>query len=408
MNKISISPKAWVGILSALVTSLGLMATDIYAPAMPAVTQALLTTPNAVQLTVTLFLIAAGVSQLIYGPLSDQWGRRPVLLTGLGIYILGSALCTFAPDMGLLLTGRFIQGIGTGAIMSLNRVIIRDTFAGLQLVKAMSYIGAFVALAPAVAPAFGGFIQFHLGWRWIFGFLFVYSLGLSALTWYCLPETHLSRLNQPLSLRRVVNNYGIIIRNRRFWANVCCAGLAFAAMITCATINPFLIENGLGKTAAEYGFWAMVSSVGFLIGMLGNTRIVARFGTQRTLQIGNSLILIMALVFIITGYLKIMSIAWIIGPTIGIELGIALVFPNAFIGAITPFSMIAGAAGALYGCMQIGISFIFSIVVAMISESTTLPMGILLLCTAFLGLLIYGLLKDPSWETSSAPPVGAD
>ena len=116
----------------------------------------------------------------------------------------------------------------------------------------------------------------------------------------------------------------------------------------------------------------------------------------------------MAVVFIVTGYLKIMSVAWIIGPTIGIELGIALVFPNAFIGAITPFSMIAGAAGALYGCTQIGISFIFSIVVALINESSTLPMGILLLCTASLGLLIYGLLNDPSWENSSAPAVGAD
>ncbi len=408
MNKISISSKAWVAILSALVTSLGLMATDIYAPAMPAVTRALLTSPNIVQLTVTLFLIAAGLSQLIYGPLSDQWGRRPVLLTGLGIYVLGSALCTFAPNMSLLLAGRFIQGIGTGAIMSLNRIIIRDTFSGLQLVKAMSYIGAFVALAPAIAPAFGGFIQFHLGWRWIFGFLLIYSLALSTLIWFCLPETHVSRLNQPLSLRRVMNNYGIIIRNRRFWANVSCAGLAFAAMITCATINPFLIENGLGKTAAEYGFWAMVSSVGFLIGMISNTHIVGRFGTRRTLQIGNVLILIMAVVFIVAGYLKIMSVAWIIGPTIGIELGIALVFPNAFIGAITPFSMIAGAAGALYGCTQIGISFIFSVVVAVISESSTLPMGILLLCTSFLGLLIYGLLKHPSWETSNVPSIGAD
>jgi Bcr/CflA subfamily drug resistance transporter len=408
MKKLTVNSKVWVGVMMALVTTLGLMATDIYAPAMPVVMQVMKTTSDSVQLTVTLFLIAAGVSQLIYGPLSDQWGRRPIMLTGLGIYMLGTLLCTFAPNMAILLTGRFVQGMGTGAIMSLNRVIIRDTFAGLQLVKAMSYIGAFVALAPAVAPALGGFIEFRWGWRWIFGFLLIYSLVMGALAWRMLPETHVNRLNQPLSLSRVFSNYIFITQNRRFWANVCCAGLAFSSMIICATINPFLIENNLGKTVAEYGLWAMISSAGFLAGMIMNTPIVQRVGTTRTLQIGNGVILAMGLIFIICGYLKVMSVGLIILPTIGVTFGIALVFPNAFVGAITPFSMIAGAAGALYGCVQVGISFITSIAVALLNESSQLPMGILLLCTGGLGLLIYGLLKDPSWENVGSPSLGAD
>lgn len=279
-----INNKIWLGILMALITSLALMATDIYAPAMPAVTKAMLTSPHMVQLTVTMFLIAAGLSQLIYGPISDHHGRRPVLIFGLGIYLLGSAMCTFAHNLPWLLAGRFVQGIGTGAVMALNRVIIKDAFSGIQLVKALSYIGAFIALAPAIAPAFGGFIETHWGWRWIFGFLLVYCLGLSLLAWLTLPETYINRSHKPFLFKQVMINYGVISKNRQFWANVCCSGLAFAAMITCATINPFLLENGLGKTAAAYGFWAMISAVGFFIGMLSNTRIVERLGSERTLR----------------------------------------------------------------------------------------------------------------------------
>lgn len=113
----------------------------------------------------------------------------------------------------------------------------------------------------------------------------------------------------------------------------------------------------------------------------------------------------MGLVFIVSGYLKIMSVSMIILPTVGIEFGIALVFPNAFVGAITPFPAMLGAAGALYGCLQIAITFASSVVVAILDEKTQLPMGVLLLVVAILGLSIYGLLKQPHWETLSKPKI---
>ncbi|MBS0351352.1 MAG: MFS transporter, partial [Proteobacteria bacterium] len=291
---------------------------------------------------------------------------------------------------------------------SLNRVIIRDAFAGVQLIKALSYIGAFIALAPAIAPAFGGFIETHWGWRWIFGFLLIYSSVLTILAWFTLPETHMERAKNPLSLKQVMINYSVIIKNQQFWANVCCSGLAFAAMIACATINPFLLENVLGKSAAAYGFWAMISAVGFFIGMMSNSHIVTRIGTEKTLKLGNVIILAMAIVFIIAGSLKIVNLGVIIIPTIGVELGIALVFPNAFVGAITPFAAMTGTAGALYGCLQIAITFITSIVVAMLNGNSSFPMGLLLAVTAILGIGIYQLLKQAHWETVSTPSLTAE
>jgi predicted MFS family arabinose efflux permease len=279
--------------------------------------------------------------------------------------------------------------------MSLNRVIIKDTFSGVGLVRALSYIGAFVALAPALAPALGGFIEMHWGWRWIFGFLLIYCLILGILMLFTLPETHRGKRSSILSLGGVMRNYRIITQNRYFWANVLCSGLAFSAMIVCATINPFLAENSLGKTPAQYGVLVMICAVGFLIGMLTNTSMVTRFGSERTLRTGNLLILVMGASLIITGYLKILTIEAILIPTIGVGLGIAWVFPNAFNGAITPFPAMAGAAGALYGCIQIAISFVASAAVALVSETTQLPMGILLFCTASLGLILFPILNQP-------------
>jgi MFS transporter, DHA1 family, 2-module integral membrane pump EmrD len=389
----TLKEKIWIGVLMASITSLGLMATDIYTPSMPAVTQVLNTSSNMVQLTVTMFLIAACLSQLVYGPLSDHCGRRPVLIIGIVIYIIGSAVCTMAPDISVLLVGRFIQGAGTGAIMSLNRVIIRDTFSGLELVKALSYIGAFVALAPAVAPALGGFIQVHGGWRWVFGFLFIYSIVLIILTWILLPETHQNRSASSLSLPNVIRNYGFIIKNRYFWANVWCSGLALAAMLACATINPFLLQNGLGMNPSHYGVWATISAIGFLAGMLSNSYLVNFLGTDRTIQFGNLLMFSMGLVFIITGYLHILSISSVIIPTIGVEFGIALVFPNAFAGAITPFPMMSGAAGALYGAVQIALTFLSSGIVASLSASSPRPLGFLLLLMGASAFAVYQILN---------------
>lgn len=386
--------KIWVGVLIALVTMLGLMATDIYTPAMPAITLALATSPHWIQLTVTITLISAGLSQLVYGPLSDHWGRRPVLMIGMAIYILGTAWCTFAQSISALLWARFIQGIGIGAIMSLNRIIIRDIFSGLELAKALSYIGAFIALAPGIAPTFGGFIQIHLGWRWVFGFLLIYSLVLTVLTALTLPESHHSRSKTALSFSHVLRNYFMIMHNGPFWANACCAGLALAAMIICATINPFLFENHLGKTPAEYGIWALVGASGFLVGMLFNPRFVEYWGVERTLKTGNLLVLLMSLVLIVSGYFHVLNVAVLIIPTLGIELGIAMVFPNAFIGAIAPFPTIMGAAGALYGSLQIAITFLSSVIVTLLHTSSQLPMGILLLFVAMMSLLATQYTKS--------------
>jgi hypothetical protein len=177
-------------------------------------------------------------------------------------------------------------------------------------------------------------------------------------------------------------------------------------MITCATINPFLLENGLGQSAAAYGLWAMVSASGFFAGMLSNAHIVGRLGIERTLRLGNSIILLMGLIFILGGYFNIMSVAAIILPTIGIEFGIALVFPNAFVGAVAPFPKMLGAAGAIYGCIQVGITFACSIVVAALNETSQFPMGILLAVIAIIGLGTYTYLKKPHWEVavpSSSP-----
>ncbi len=378
--------------LLVFITTVGLMATDIYTPSLPIVGATFHASLREVQFTITIFLIAAGFSQLIYGPLSDYFGRRPILLIGFLFYIAGSCVCAVSTNILMLWVGRLLQGFGTGAIMSLNRVIIRDAFAGPQLSKVLSYIGTFIALAPAVAPAVGGLIQNHWGWHWVFGVLIV--LGIVGLVWAYsqLPETNSYKKQSMLSFAQVFNNYKNVINNKIFWGHALCSGFALSAMITYSTLNPYLFEIDLKQTPGEYGFWAMIGAIGFIFGMISNSKLVYRLGTERVLHLGNYIMFAMGLILIILGLAKVMNVAAIILPTIGIAYGVALVFPNAFVGAIAPFSKIAGAAGALYGSLQIIITFLTSIIVSDLNQNSQLPMGCIILSISVLAVLGYKLL----------------
>jgi len=169
-------PKKSFFLLIALISTLVLLATDIYTPAMPAVGEYFHVNNQAVQLTITLFLVSFSLSQLVYGSLSDHFGRRPFILLGLLIYLLGTLLCAIATHIELLYFGRFLQGAGAGAIASLNRVMVNELFSGIELVKIMSYLAAIVCMTPAFAPVLGGIIQTHLSWRWIFLLLLAYAV----------------------------------------------------------------------------------------------------------------------------------------------------------------------------------------------------------------------------------------
>ncbi|WP_315957757.1 MFS transporter [Coxiella burnetii] len=204
--------KNLIVILTSVFVTVGQFAMALYLPALPALTTYFHTFPGVIQLSLTLFLIAFGFSQLFYGSLSDCYGRKPLLLIGLVIVMIGFLIAVFARHLSLLLIARVVQGLGAGSVSVLARAVIRDRFEGKKLVQALSLLIMAASLAPMIAPFIGGHIQHRLGWHSIFIFLFFHS-GLILLgIFFLLPETKKTE-SVPFKMGALLNNYKLLLRH---------------------------------------------------------------------------------------------------------------------------------------------------------------------------------------------------
>lgn len=373
--------------LALIIAMVGPFASDSYLPSLPAMTQALGTTSHTVQLTITIYLFGFALSQLIYGPMSDKHGRRLLVLAGLGICVLGSFVCAMAPTIGILLFGRLLQGIGAGATNSLFRAIMRDVVSGARMAKIISYIGMGFAIAPAIAPILGGYIQHALGWRANYIFLFILISAVWLLIWYLFPETNQQRNPHATKLKVVTQNYKALLTNKLFMGFTLCSSLAYAGMIAYLTVSPFLFQTVLGLTPVEYGWLALAITAGLVIGQFLNGLLVGFFDSHKMLLAGIIIMLLSGVGMLTIGLLGILNIPAIIIPTILFIIAAAFVFANAMAGALHPFANMAGAAGALYGCLQILGSFISSLLIASFHSNNQL-----IIANTFIGISLLSMV----------------
>ena len=371
----------------------GLLSTDIYAPSLPLVPRLFDTSAALAQLTVSVFLIGFATTQLIAGMLSDSYGRKPVLIIGTIIFLLGTLLCIFASSIMVLLSGRIIEGVGAGAIAVLSRILLRDTFSGLKMAQIGSYLAAFIGLSPALAPVIGGFIQQHYGFNAIFIFLLLFSTILFYLVLFHLPETNRYRHLHQLSINNILTKYNQVLSSKVFWANVVATGCALAVIISCAVINPFLLQNTLKISPAHYGLLAFIAMSGMFIGMTSNGYLVGRVGIKYMIFSGKILILFGGVSFIIFSLFSMLTIANVIFPTFLITLAAAFILPNAVVGAFSPFPEIAGTVGAVYGCLQIFITAGISAFISAFNEPSQFLLGAVITGLMIVSAGIYLILE---------------
>lgn len=382
-------PEANVILLLVLsISILGFVAMDIFFPSLPAITEHFNITQGESQLTITLYLCGFGFSQLIYGPLSDYYGRRPVLLIGFFIYLLGSLILVNEHTAIFLLLARFVQGVGTGASASLCRVILRDKFIGDKMAKAASYVTIGIAFAAAAAPALGGFIQEYFGFRGNFSAMFFVGLIITIFIFLFLPETH-SPIRQ--SIYHPVNwisSYTKILKQNTFMRYTICSGLSLSALLSFAIVNPFLIEQGLGLSASFYGVIALVIASGEIVGTYTNTLFLDNFGRNKMLTIGIFLLLFSGLAFVLGksfGFFNMWSVAF---PSFFIAFAIGITIPNATASAFSSIKDSIGVAGALYGFFQIAIATFVTYVITILNTQTQNELGWLVISIALLSLLL--------------------
>jgi DHA1 family bicyclomycin/chloramphenicol resistance-like MFS transporter len=358
--------------LLALLTALGPLAVDMYLPSFPDIGRLLGASPATVQLTLSLYLVAYAIGQVIYGPLSDRFGRIPVLRWSLAVYCVASLACAFAPNIELLLTARAVQALGSSGAIVLARAIVRDLYSGARAGRELSLMGAIMALAPVGAPMIGGVLQSAFGWRSHFVLQIAIGLIAAFFVWRKLPETLVMRTPGPFSLRAIIAGYREIMRNRAVLAYVGMVSLSFAGVFAWISGSSFVLQDIYGLSALAFGLAFAAASAGYLVGTSLAARFVTRLGLDRTIGIGTGALAIGGLAGVLAIPLGGGSAFPLVAAMAIFATGMGLVQPQCIAGAMMPFPHRAGTASSLVGVSQ-------------------------MLCAAASGVIVGHLLGASAW-----------
>ncbi len=372
--------------------ALGPLSTDLYLPSLPMLAQVFATDAARVQLTLSVFLAGFGAAQLFYGPLSDRYGRRPVLLVGLAIYFVASLVCMFAPSIDTLIIARFFQALGACAGPVLARAIVRDVYGPLQAARMMAYISGAMAVAPILGPVLGGWLTVWFGWRANFAALSLYAVVQGLAMTALLKESNAHLDPTATRPKRMLINFGQLLRSPNYMGYLLCFSAAYAALFSFISGSSFLLIDYYGLSPQRFGaaFGFVVS--GYISGTVASAKLTIKLGVQRMVLMGALLGTAAGTLMLALALFDVHSI-WAILVPMAIYLAAAgLIMPNAMGGALAPYAKMAGSASALMGFMQMGLAAVVGIVVGHTYNGTAVPMTAAIALCGWAVLASYLLL----------------
>src|SRR6202008_689177 len=365
----------------------GSLSLNILVPALPGLATKFAADPASVQLTVSLYLMGLAAAQLVFGPLSDRFGRRPVVLAGLALASLASTAAIFAANIASLVVARIAQSLGASTGQTIGRAIIRDLYDREHAAPMIGLVTSVVVLMPMVAPLIGGILDTLFGWEAIFVFCAGVSFTVFAWAALALPETrHLSPM--PSWEGHFRPDLAALASSPRFFGYALCAGFGSAPFFSFLGGAPHVVVTLLGHTSAEYGLWFFIPSVGFMAGNFAVSRLAARFGIDALIWWGIALTIIgCVLNLLVYVALPGWEMATIFLPQIVIGVGNGLLLPTSVAGAVSIRPQVAGTASGLTGFIQMSVGALAAQlgghVVAQAASAT--PM---LLLTLFFGIAL--------------------
>lgn len=373
---------------------------NIYLPSMPGLVEYFGTTMSEVQLTLSLYLAAIALAQIGIGPLSDRFGRRPVLLWGFGIFLAGSLICALTHSISVFLVGRILQAGGGCVGIVLGRAIVRDLFDRRQAASMIGYVTMGMAVAPMVGPAIGGVLDQTFGVEAISYFVIAVGLIVSLAAFVNLHETNHYRMSGGIG--ELFRSFATLLTLPAFWAYSLTAAFTSIAFFAFLGGGPFIASELLEMTPSEYGLYFMLVAAGYIVGNWVSGRYASTAGVLRMITAGNLLLLaaIAAIaIFFASGFIHPLSL---FGPIffVGIANGICL--PSSIAGAVSVRPDLAGAASGLAGSMQIGFGAIASALVGWLLSGVLWPGTVwplvLVMALACIATLISGFatkITDP-------------
>jgi DHA1 family bicyclomycin/chloramphenicol resistance-like MFS transporter len=344
-------------IVGALLIATGPISMSLYTPAMTLLVTALHTSTEAVRATITVYLFGFAAAQLICGPLSDRFGRRPILLGCLTLYLIGSGASAAAGSVTALMIGRLIQGIGACGGVALSRVMVVDRFAGNGAARIISLMSLILSIAPAAAPILGGTLITVTSWRVLFVLMGAYGAVLLGLVWF-FPETNSRREPNATKLRSLVVNYTMLITSRDFMGQVVLTSLAVGGFYASQTLAPFVLMGRLGLSSPVFGMITGLLMVFYLIGSLATNRLL-RFVSMTWLVFAGAMMVLAAAISLgLVLRLVGLGLVEIVAPMCLWMVGFAFIMPGVTTAALALFPRNAGSASALMGALQMGMGFV--------------------------------------------------
>ncbi|MEV6111677.1 multidrug effflux MFS transporter [Streptomyces sp. NPDC052109] len=386
------------------------LAMDMYLPSLPEVTRSLHAPAVSVQLTLTACMAGLALGQLVVGPMSDRWGRRRPLLTGLAVYLLATALCAFAPNVETLVAFRLAQGLAGAAGVVVARAVVRDLYDGVAMARFFSTLMLISGAAPIVAPLIGGQILRVTDWRGVFVVLTVVGAVLTAVVWLRLPETLPPSERHSGGVGEALRSMRGLLADPPFTGYTLAGGFAFAALFAYVSASPFVIQEIYGASPQTFSLLFGLNSVGLVIsGQVNGKLLVGRASLEKVLACGLTVIVLAAsaLLLMSTGALGEVGLAPVAAALFVLMSAMGITLPNAQSLALLRTRHAAGSASALLGASSFLVGAVASPLVGVAGEHTAVPMAMVQLAGALVAVACFVGLCRP-WKARGNTRAGSE
>lgn len=367
------------------ISTLQPFALNVLAPATPGLARALETDYATVQLTLTIFLVTVAATQLVTGPISDRIGRRPCILAGAALFLVGCLLGAVADGIETLILARAIQAAGGGTCFALARAVVRDTATKDESASLIGYITMAMVVSPMIAPLFGGFLEELYDWRAIFVATAILGAGVGVAAVLLLNET--APMTGGSSVMATLRGFPTLLADRVFFAYTICLAFSSAAFFGFVAGAPFVVVETMGRTADVYGAWFILNAVGYMLGNFLTGRFSQRVGTDRLILAGTALAVVSTAVATVLALTTTWTPALLFVPLTLNAVANGLSIPGATAAALSVRPDLTGTAAGLAGATQLGTGALAAFVVGDLVTRWAPSLVLVMLICAAIGFL---------------------
>ena len=367
---------------------------DMYLPALPVISQQFGVPAGSAQMTLSTYILGFALGQLLYGPMADSLGRKPVILGGTLIFAAAAVACARAPTIDYLIGTRFFHGLAAAAASVVINALMRDIYPKEEFSRMMSFVMLVTTIAPLVAPMVGGAVLVWFSWHAIFWILAVAALLASAAIWFFIDETLSADKRQPFRLSTTLGNFASLFRHKRVLSYMLASGFSFAAMFSFLSAGPFVYIELNHVSPQHFGYYFALNIVFLFVMTTINSRFVRRVGALWMFRAGLTIQFVMAIWMVVCALLDVGFWSLVLGIAVFVGC-VSMVSSNAMAVILDEFPHMAGTASSLAGTFRFGIGAIIGALLSMATFTTAWPMLISIALCATCSILFYLYASRP-------------